>query len=148
MSARIKIRNSLSLFSRNTIFEVILDGKEVSLMNRKLILHIESGVYSIQLKAKWQKTKLLIIKVKENETLFLRVRNGMIFSGWLLYAFYVILLLQAIFTTLFKLIKPSFFLITESVIFLLIGICYLYNIIFKRGEIWILEDDKNFILPL
>ena len=48
MESGIIIENSLSFLTRNAVFSVFLDGKEIALMNKTISINIEAGVYAIQ----------------------------------------------------------------------------------------------------
>jgi|GEM_PF-6289956 hypothetical protein len=64
MESGIIIQNNLSFLSRNAVFNVCLDEKEIALINKKISINIEAGIYAIQLKTSWIKTQALIVNVK------------------------------------------------------------------------------------
>ncbi|MDE3144073.1 MAG: hypothetical protein KGL19_07955 [Bacteroidota bacterium] len=140
MSARIIIDKTSGIFFRASVFTVYFDGKEVAKMHDKKTFVLEdAGVYAIQLKTNWLKTQILIVKVNNGETIDLSIRNGMKYYTGLYLTFIGSLLLNGIFLS-GKIQRPHWFVSVQ--VFLMLGfVAYtVFYLIFKKGEVWILED--------
>lgn len=139
MSAKIIINKMGSPF-RGSLFTVYFNGKEVATMiNKKVFVVEDSGIYAIQLKTSWLKTQTLIVKVVDGETINLSVRNGLRYYT----ALYLILMGSLLINGIFlsgKIQRPHWFFSVQ--VFLVLGfVAYtVFYLIFKRGEVWILED--------
>ena len=139
MSAKIIINQRRALF-RGALFKVFFDGKEVAEMfDTKTFVLEDAGVYAVQLKLKWLKTQTLIVKVEEGGTVHLSIRNGMKYYS-ILYLIFFIPLLSGLSLHALKIQKPEWFDLLQLILILFFIVYVLFYFIFKRGEIWILED--------
>ena len=141
MSAKIIINKKTGLLFRAASFSVYFDGKEVAqMLNTKTFILEDAGMYAVQLKMKWLKTQTLIVKAEDGQETFLVIKSGLKYYSVLYWTFLISLFAMPMFFILTKLQKPEW-LISIQVLFALTLTAYsLFYFIFKRGEIWILED--------
>ncbi len=140
MSSKIVISKSKSLFNGGTIFTVLLDGKEItSLLNSSTIVIHDAGLYTVQLKAKWAATQTLIVKVEENSTIYLVIRNGFKYYSKIYFLFFAISVAST-FLLLFKIIPSKWVIIVQAILYSLFTLYHLFYFFFKNGKIWVLED--------
>jgi len=141
MSAKIIINKKSGLFFRAASFSVYFDGKEVAQMhNTKTFVLEDAGVYAIQLKMKWLKTQILIVKAEEGIETFLVIKSGLKYYSILYWIFLVSLVAVPTLFSLIKLQRPEWMIAVQVLLALVFTAYSLFYFIFKRGEIWILED--------
>ena len=141
MSAKIIINKRSGLFFKAASFSVYFDGKEVAqMLNTKTFILEDAGVYAVQLKLKWLKTQTLIVKAEDGKEVFLEVKNGLKYYSVLYWIFLISLVAVPIIFSLTKLQKPEWLISVQVLLALSFTLYSLYYFIFKRGEIWILED--------
>ncbi len=146
MSAKIIINKKNNFFFRNATFTVFFDGKEVALMaNSKTFVLEDAGIYAVQVKMKWLKTQTLIVKVEDGKEVYLEINNGMKYYTILYSTFLISLLAGPLFFRLTKGLKPEWLAPVQLILALAFTAYTIFYFIFKRGEIWILEDanEKN-----
>ena len=117
-----------------------MDGKEItSLLNSSTIVIQDAGLYTVQLKGKWVATQTLIVKVEENSTINLVIRNGFKYSSKIYFLFYATMIASP-FLVLFKIIPSKWVIIAQAILFSLFTFHRLFYFFFKNGKIWVLED--------
>jgi len=141
MSAKIIIKKKTGLFFRAASFAVYFDGKEVAqMLNTKTFVLEDAGLYAVQLKMKWLKTQTLIVSAEEGQETFLVIKNGLKYYAVLYWAFLISLVAVPMLFSLIKLQKPEWLISGQVLLALAFTFYSLFYFIFKRGEIWILED--------
>ncbi len=140
MSAKIIINKKSGIFSRAAYFTVYFDGKEVAeMVNSKTFVLEDEGVYAVQVRSKWMKSQTLIVKVNEGQEAFLLIRYGLKYFSFL-YAIFLFSLAGNIFFITGKIVRPEWYFQVQAGFAMLVTLYTLFYFIFKRGEIWILED--------
>ena len=137
VNAKIKIVNK-ALF-KNMTFDIYCDGKMVGTMNRYIILDFDdAGTYTLQAKMKFWETATVVVKVEENKTLNLRLR----FKDKLFERLYIsFLLMLPIMMLINVLVRKQWLQFVTMIIWGLPALPIIFYLIFKRKNVWVLEDD-------
>lgn len=141
MSAKIKITNKGYLMSRNIFFDIYCDGKMIGTMNKYTIINFDkSGTYTLQAKAKYWETPIIIVKVDERKILNLRIKNKNKYFGKL----HILMLIAIPVLPFINIFFHAKWFQTATIIILgaFISLFFLC-LLFKRKDVWVLEDDNE-----
>jgi len=142
MSAKIIISREKGFLNGNGgVLAIFIDGKEVDLLINKTTFFVEPGVYTVQVKMRYNliKTQLLIVNATEIKEVYLTVKNGVKY-----YSFFQFLIIISLVGNLFFTANghqvPSWY--SKLSIFLIIAfsVYLILTYLYKKGGVKILQE--------